>query len=170
MLLPTDLYNDINAFFIFIIMYAGLVYLFCYTMFYFTNTQKINMQRLGTRIVRTKYGKLRGVLILPFDNKLRPVEAFLGVPYARPPVGELRFNPPKTPLSWDHVLQCDELPMVCPQVLPETRNEQEALKKMPRGRLRFIQRLIPYLRKQSEDCLYMNIYVPYNSKYIHSFY
>lgn len=43
--------------------------------------------RLSTRIVQTRYGRLQG-LILPLDSYkfLRPVEAFLGVPYATPPV------------------------------------------------------------------------------------
>lgn len=42
--------------------------------------------RLGTRTVQTRYGRLQG-LILPLDNYkfLRPIEAFLGVPYATPP-------------------------------------------------------------------------------------
>lgn len=43
--------------------------------------------RLGTRIVQTRYGRLQG-LVLPLDNFkfLKPVEAFLSVPYATPPV------------------------------------------------------------------------------------
>jgi neuroligin len=42
--------------------------------------------RLGSRIVQTRYGRLQG-LILPLENYkyLKPVEAFLGVPYATPP-------------------------------------------------------------------------------------
>lgn len=47
--------------------------------------------RLGHRIVQTKYGRLHG-LILPLDHYrfLRPVEAFLGVPYATPPTKQNR--------------------------------------------------------------------------------
>lgn len=43
--------------------------------------------RLGTRIIQTHYGRLQG-LVLPLDNYkfLRPIEAFLGVPYATPPI------------------------------------------------------------------------------------
>lgn len=43
--------------------------------------------RLGTRIVQTRYGRLQG-LVLPLDNFkfLKPVEVFLSVPYATPPV------------------------------------------------------------------------------------
>uniref|UniRef100_A0A1B0AZI2 Uncharacterized protein n=1 Tax=Glossina palpalis gambiensis TaxID=67801 RepID=A0A1B0AZI2_9MUSC len=31
---------------------------------------------------------------------------------------------------------------------------------MPKGRLEYLKRLLPYLQNQSEDCLYLNIYVP----------
>lgn len=43
--------------------------------------------RLGTRIVQTRYGSLQGI-VLPMENFkfLKPVEAFLAVPYATPPV------------------------------------------------------------------------------------
>lgn len=35
---------------------------------------------------------------------------------------------------------------------------------MPRGRLEYLRRLLPYLQNQSEDCLYLNIYVPIQGK------
>lgn len=46
---------------------------------------------LRTRIIGTRYGKLQGV-ILPMDQHkyLKPVEAYLGVPYATPPTGSNR--------------------------------------------------------------------------------
>lgn len=46
------------------------------------------VQKYSTRVVRTKYGPLRGVMIQIHP----PVEAFLGVPYATPPVGSLRYE------------------------------------------------------------------------------
>lgn len=44
------------------------------------------VHKYSTRIVRTKYGPLRGVMV----HSHPPVEAFLGVPYATPPLGSLR--------------------------------------------------------------------------------
>lgn len=42
--------------------------------------------RLG-RIVQTRYGGIQG-MVLPLENYkfLKPVEVFLGVPYATPPI------------------------------------------------------------------------------------
>ena len=47
---------------------------------------------LRTRIIGTRYGKLQGV-ILPMDQHkyLKPVEAYMGVPYATPPTGSNRY-------------------------------------------------------------------------------
>ena len=52
---------------------------------------------------------------------------FLGVPYARPPIGELRFRPPQQPECWDDILPAKELAPKCPQldgkVAPEALEE-----------------------------------------------
>ena len=45
-------------------------------------------------VVETAYGKLRGAEIA--DGVL----AWKGVPYAAPPVGELRLRPPAPPRAW----------------------------------------------------------------------
>ena len=59
---------------------------------------------------------------------------------------------------------------VCPQSLPTfpknhntangSEEEKEALSRMPKPRLRFLQMIRAQLLRQSEDCLYLNIYVP----------
>lgn len=46
----------------------------------------IPVHKYSTRVVRTKYGALRGIIVHSYP----PVEAFLGVPYATPPIGSLR--------------------------------------------------------------------------------
>jgi len=117
------------------------------------------VHKYSTRVVHTKYGALRGVLLAQ-----QPVEAFLGVPYASAPVGSLRYMPPVTPSKWRGTRLADAFSPVCPQRLPDIANRSEALLRIPRARLVFLERLLPLLANQSEDCLYMNIYVPQGGK------
>lgn len=72
-----------------------------------------------TRIVETRYGKLQG-MVIPGDHTkhLKPVEVFLGIPYATPPIRSNRFSPTRTPSPWDGVRVADKLGPVCPQKLP----------------------------------------------------
>lgn len=116
--------------------------------------------RLSSRTVTTKYGALKGYIETPSGRHLQPVEVFLGVPYATPPTGAMRFMPPGTPVHWRGVRMADRPAPVCPQRFPDIRNESDALKRMPLGRLDYLRRLLPHLQRQSEDCLYLNIYTP----------
>uniref|UniRef100_T1KIY2 Carboxylesterase type B domain-containing protein n=1 Tax=Tetranychus urticae TaxID=32264 RepID=T1KIY2_TETUR len=121
-------------------------------------------RRYSSRIVSTKYGTLRGFIVnLSGKINLQPVEVFLGVPYASPPVGKLRFMPPVTPAHWNGAKSAHSQGPVCPQNLPNISNTSEALKTMSTGRLRTLKRLIPLLLNQSEDCLYLNIFTPYSA-------
>ncbi|CAL4059436.1 unnamed protein product [Meganyctiphanes norvegica] len=115
---------------------------------------------LSNRVVTLRYGQLRGVIVTPGRRGLHPVEKFLGVPYAAPPVGKLRFMPPKSSPRWDGIRRCDQMPPVCPQKLPDVSSQRDALKRFPEGRVAYLQRLLPHLQNQQEDCLYLNIYAP----------
>jgi len=136
------------------------------------------------RQVNTKYGVLRGVIIpLSRDSatstpgtssqrpssasvsssSLSPVEAFFGVPYASPPINTLRFMPPVPPSHWRGVRLANRYGPVCPQKLPDIGNATEALKIMSSARIDYLKRVLPFMRNQSEDCLYLNIYVPFHS-------
>lgn len=108
---------------------------------------------LSSRIVRTKYGELSGVIVT-LDRNLESVEVFRGVPYASPPIGSLRFMPPVSGALWGGVKVADKFGPVCSQKLPEIND------KMPKGRAEYLKRLLPYLKNQNEDCLYLNIYAP----------
>ncbi|XP_071033780.1 neuroligin-4, X-linked-like [Parasteatoda tepidariorum] len=121
---------------------------------------ELDSRHLSTRVVHTRYGMLRGFISTLSNRQLQPVEVFLGVPYAGAPTGALRFMPPVTSPHWKGVRLADSFGSVCPQKFPDIKNETDALRKMPLGRLRYLQRLLPLLANQSEDCLYLNIYVP----------
>lgn len=118
----------------------------------------------NSRVVRTRQGPVQGIMLVPDNNILgdRAVEAFLGVPYAVPPVGSLRFMPPVSPRSWEQseVRRVSKFGPVCPQIIPDLTNEKEALRFMTVGRRNYLMKLFNYLHDQSEDCLYLNIYAP----------
>ncbi len=52
--------------------------------------------------VDTTFGPVQGVY-----NADASVEVYAGIPYAAPPVGELRWRPPQDPQSWTDVRVCD---------------------------------------------------------------
>ena len=67
-------------------------------------------------------------------------------------------NPPHTHLY--EPPQATSPGPVCPQRFPEIGDEADALYRMPLARLRALQYLRPRLLRQSEDCLYLNLFVP----------
>ncbi|XP_059830955.1 neuroligin-1-like [Hypanus sabinus] len=107
-------------------------------------------------VVTTNYGKLRGVRKELNNEILGPVVQYLGVPFATPPVGERRFQPPEAPASWSEVRNATQFAPVCPQnihgILPEVM--------LPVWFLSNLDDVATYIQDQSEDCLYLNIYVP----------
>jgi para-nitrobenzyl esterase len=86
-------------------------------------------------VVMTDKGAVRGVIR---DG----VREFKGIPYAQPPVGELRWDIPKESLAWRGVLDATEYKSACPQAerygIPES--------------------------SENEDCLNINVTVPYSEK------
>ncbi|XP_036399567.1 carboxylesterase 3 [Megalops cyprinoides] len=76
------------------------------------------------------------------------VERYLGVPYARPPVGNLRLAAPQPALPWEGVRDARTQPKMCIQNPDFLTHTSELLA---------INYTIPDL---SEDCLYLNIYAP----------
>jgi para-nitrobenzyl esterase len=66
--------------------------------------------------------------------------AFLGVPYAAPPVGNLRWKPPQPVMKWSGTRNATQFGAACPQ-LPARAS------------------WFPHLA-WSEDCLYLNVWTP----------
>lgn len=63
------------------------------------------------------------------------------------------------PLPWQGLKIARHLPPVCPQKLPDVSGPSSV--NMSQGRYRHLMRLMPYLKTESEDCLYLNVYVPH---------
>ncbi|KAK1802611.1 hypothetical protein P4O66_004255 [Electrophorus voltai] len=108
-------------------------------------------------IVTTNYGKLRGSKT-PLPNEiLGPVEQYLGIPYALPPTGERRFQPPEPPMSWPGIRNATQFAPVCPQFLEDRFLLNDML---PVWFTANLDTVVTYVQDQSEDCLYLNVYVP----------
>uniref|UniRef100_A0A182UPA4 COesterase domain-containing protein n=1 Tax=Anopheles merus TaxID=30066 RepID=A0A182UPA4_ANOME len=119
----------------------------------------LNNITYSNSLVKTKYGPLRGIV---FRTVPVVVEGFLGVPYASPPIGSLRYMPPVTPSTWKAPRLVDRFAPVCPQKLPKLDGtDAGVLGDLPIDRLKQLRRLVPTLVNQSEDCLYLNLYVPH---------
>jgi len=86
-------------------------------------------------IVQTRHGKLEG-----FSSG--GLQVFRGVPFARPPVGDLRFRPPEAPEPWTGVRPASEFGASAQQ-----------------GDL-FAQVYGWDIGKRDEDCLYLNVTTP----------
>ena len=97
-------------------------------------------------VVETRYGSIQGVIRrFPDINKpIRAVNKFLGIPYAAPPTGELRFEPPQRVPSWKPtVYNATYFRSICTQ--PADYN---------------ILFWPNFSHPDSEDCLYLNVYSP----------
>ncbi|XP_068214052.1 neuroligin-4, X-linked-like [Palaemon carinicauda] len=112
-----------------------------------------------TPAISTKYGQLRGFYWQVTDDKLQ-VATYLGIPYATPPIGPNRFSPTRALSQWVGVHEATHFGPSCPQRFPDLSNETEALTRMTKDRYDRLRKYQLALKRQSEDCLYLNIYVP----------
>ncbi|CAG5052229.1 unnamed protein product [Parnassius apollo] len=120
-----------------------------------------NEEKRLTREYHLRQGALRGLIVKPGRQyDLQHVEVFLGIPYAAAPVGSLRFMPPVNAPPWSGVKMATRFAPVCPQSLPIIKKgDPPSL-----GRQNYMSRLKLFLKEESEDCLYLNIYVPYREQ------
>ncbi|XP_057609215.1 carboxylesterase 1C-like isoform X1 [Chionomys nivalis] len=100
-------------------------------------------------IVNTVQGKVLGKYI-SLEGFAQPVAVFLGVPFAKPPLGSLRFAPPQPAEPWGFVKNATSYPPMC---------SQDAVGGQVLSEL-FTNRKESIPLKFSEDCLYLNIYTP----------
>ncbi|XP_070531929.1 cholinesterase-like [Ptychodera flava] len=87
-------------------------------------------------VVNTKYGPVRGRRISTLGQE---IEVFLSIPYAKPPLGDLRFLPPQPAVPWNETLDTVEFKTSCFQ--KHDRNNTGPL-------------------PLSEDCLLLNVWTP----------
>src|SRR5687768_1536241 len=99
------------------------------------STRTIAFSQAPSAVVRVDSGDLQGVV----DDG---VESFQGIPFAAPPVGDLRWRPPQPPARWTGVRQATEFGASCMQ----GRFGPSPAAGAPTGPV------------PSEDCLYLNVW------------
>jgi para-nitrobenzyl esterase len=98
-------------------------------------------------VVQIDAGTLRGTVV-------GAAVAFRGIPYARPPVGELRWQPPEPALPWQGTREALQPASACTQrtsgltpfIAPMAQTYGSHFEQPP--------------IKSSEDCLYLDVWVP----------
>lgn len=91
---------------------------------------------MGSLVVETTYGQVKG-------ERTKNVSVWKGIPYASPPVGDLRFRAPEPPVPWTGIYDATEFGPVSMQ--PEDPMMQVLEGEHP---------------ETSEDCLHLNIWSP----------
>ncbi len=86
-------------------------------------------------IIETKTGKIKG-------HEQDGIKMFKGIPYAEPPIGELRLSYPEPKTPWNGVLDASEYGPIAPQPLP------------------ILEQLFPLPPQSEEECLNLNIWTP----------
>ena len=91
---------------------------------------------MSTVIADSNSGKIQGQL-------QNGVCVFRGIPFAKPPIGPLRFKPPQPPDPWQGVRPTTSFGPGCPQGMNP------------------VQQVVPIIvPRTSEDCLYLNVWTP----------
>ena len=106
-----------------------------------------------TGIVQLEQGALRGVVVA--DGA---VELYAGIPYAQPPVGDLRWREPQDPLPWEGVLDADHFAPMCMQ--PTKLPIYDSLTRIVGFHDYKISLNDNYVAPVSEDGLYVNVWKP----------
>ncbi|XP_004455114.2 liver carboxylesterase 1 isoform X2 [Dasypus novemcinctus] len=101
-------------------------------------------------VVDTVHGKVRGNYV-DLEGFAQPMAVFLGIPFARPPLGSLRFAPPQPPEPWGFVKNTTSYSPVCSQNVMAMHMLGELFNTNPKESTTV---------KISEDCLYLNVYTP----------
>ena len=94
------------------------------------------------RVISTEGGLVRGV-----PGNTPQYTVFKGIPYAAPPVGELRWKEPQSVEPWEGIRDASKFSKIAPQ------------RRQPAGTL-YDREFFQYQEPMSEDCLYLNIWTP----------
>lgn len=125
-------------------------------------TFALSAVREPKQITLANQGTIAGMYLTRFRTKR--IAAYIGIPYAQPPIDFRRFTPPEyTDLpQWEGVRNATVYEPDCMQsepkkedVLTPWRKHDELFSKILDSQLE-----TPRNTNVSEDCLYLNVYVP----------
>lgn len=106
-----------------------------------------------TDVVQIPQGELTGVVTQDGD-----VEIYAGIPFAKPPIGDLRFREPQNPEPWEGILACDTF---APKAMQAEGNVLfDSLVDLTFYHYFQINLHDNYREPMSEDCLYLNVWKP----------
>ncbi len=94
-------------------------------------------------VIQTENGLVSGY-------KSGDISIFKGIPFAAPPVGDLRWKAPQPVKNWTGVLKCDKF-------------SASPMQRKPVPFMMWTEEFITPPEKLSEDCLYLNIWTPAKS-------
>lgn len=97
-------------------------------------------------IIHTRTGRVRGLRLPVPDHSY--VTAFLGIPFAEPPVGKRRFRRAEPKRPWTGVYEAISYPNACYQIVDTSYPGFQGIEMWNPN------------REMSEDCLYLNVWVP----------
>ena len=106
-----------------------------------------------TGVVAVRDGQLSGVYTAD-----REVEVYAGIPYAAPPVGELRWGEPREPEPWEGVLKADSFAPMSMQ--PQNSAIYNSLAQIIGYHDYRVSLKDNFREPNSEDALYLNIWKP----------
>ena len=95
-------------------------------------------QPLSAGAIHIETGLISGV-----PGRSRGIMTYKGIPYAAPPVGDLRFKAPQAPVAWEGVRKADQFGAVCPQSGGNNPNAPKP--------------------NMNEDCLFANVWTSASS-------
>lgn len=97
-------------------------------------------------VVTTRQGRVQGVRLPVPDHG--HVVAFLGIPFAEPPLGKRRFRRAEPKKAWNDVFEAKDYPNACYQYVDKSWPGFPGSEMWNPNRI------------MSEDCLYLNVWVP----------
>ena len=104
----------------------------------------ITFSAFAQRTVKTTNGKVEG-----YEN--HGLRIFKGIPFATPPIGDLRWKAPQPPKNWSGVLKCTEF-------------SASPIQNKPVPFMCWTEEFIAQPEPLSEDCLYLNIWTTAKNK------